>query len=204
MIEWRDRARALADQLLDEGWLTEDRWWTAFAETPRHVFAPRYIINLPEKGWQAVDIADEGGLDPVYDAGEALITQLDSDPESWETTRRDDIYYGGTATSSSSAPDVMAGMLEAIDVHPGQTILEVGTGTGYNSALLCHELGDQAVTSIDVDAGMVVRAAERLASVGYRPGWWPGTRCATRPTVNTTGSSSPWPFRRSRPGGSAG
>jgi protein-L-isoaspartate O-methyltransferase len=63
----------------------------------------------------------------------------------------------------------MALMLEALDTHHGHRVLEVGTGTGYNAALLCHRLGAANVTSIDIDVGLVNRAGERLAALGYSP-----------------------------------
>ncbi|GDY29860.1 hypothetical protein [Gandjariella thermophila] len=46
-------------------------------------------------------------------------------------------------------------------------MLEIGTGTGYNTALLCAGLGDQHVSSIDIDYTEAAR--QRLASLGYRP-----------------------------------
>jgi protein-L-isoaspartate O-methyltransferase len=60
-------------------------------------------------------------------------------------------------------------MLDALDVQPGQRVLEVGTGTGYNAALLCERLGPDAVTTIDIDSELVQAARERLAQLGYRP-----------------------------------
>ncbi|EHK87213.1 protein-L-isoaspartate carboxylmethyltransferase [Saccharomonospora azurea SZMC 14600] len=92
-------------------------------------------------------------LAAVYD-NVSLLTQLDE---------------GGTATSSSTTPSLMALMLERLDVHPGHRVLEIGTGTGYNAALLCHELGDHSVTSIDIDPSLVEQARTRLAEVGYGP-----------------------------------
>jgi protein-L-isoaspartate(D-aspartate) O-methyltransferase len=35
-------------------------------------------------------------------------------------------------------------MLEKLDVHPGQRILEIGAGTGYNAAALAHMVGPRA------------------------------------------------------------
>ena len=63
----------------------------------------------------------------------------------------------------------MTRMLEALDVRDGHRILEIGTGTGYNAALMSHRLGDQNVFSVDVDAELVDSARNRLAALGYRP-----------------------------------
>ncbi len=49
------------------------------------------------------------------------------------------------------------------------SVLEIGTGTGYNAALLCRRLGSEFVTSIDIDQGLVEVARQRLASAGYSP-----------------------------------
>ncbi|MFN2495513.1 MAG: methyltransferase domain-containing protein, partial [Pseudonocardiaceae bacterium] len=73
------------------------------------------------------------------------------------------------STSSSTMPSLMARMLEALDVHEGHRVLEIGTGTGYNAALLCHRLGSANVVSIDIDPTLVAAAADHLASLGHRP-----------------------------------
>lgn len=71
--------------------------------------------------------------------------------------------------SSSTKPDLMVRMLDLLDVQDGHNVLEIGTGTGYNAALLAHRLGDDRVFSIDIDAELVDPARERLASVGLHP-----------------------------------
>jgi protein-L-isoaspartate O-methyltransferase len=63
----------------------------------------------------------------------------------------------------------MIRMLEALDVHSGHRVLEIGTGTGYNAALLSHRLGDTQVFSVDIDADLVELASQRLARTGYHP-----------------------------------
>jgi protein-L-isoaspartate O-methyltransferase len=72
-------------------------------------------------------------------------------------------------TSSSTRPSLMARMLALLDVADGQQVLEIGTGTGYNAALLSHRLGDANVTSIDIDPSLVETAREHLVNLGYRP-----------------------------------
>jgi protein-L-isoaspartate O-methyltransferase len=58
-----------------------------------------------------------------------------------------------------------------IDEPPGAGLLdlEVGTGTGYNTALLCHRLGADNVASVDLDPGLVEQARSRLAGRGHDP-----------------------------------
>jgi protein-L-isoaspartate O-methyltransferase len=63
----------------------------------------------------------------------------------------------------------MIRMLEVLDVHSGHRVLEIGTGTGYNAALLSHRLGDRQVFSVDIDADLVELASRRLACADYHP-----------------------------------
>ncbi|MFE2346373.1 DUF6879 family protein [Kitasatospora cineracea] len=46
---------------------------------------------------------------------------------------------------------------------------EIGTGTGWNAALLAHRLGSANVTTVEVDAATAAAARHRLARAGYAP-----------------------------------
>jgi protein-L-isoaspartate O-methyltransferase len=60
-------------------------------------------------------------------------------------------------------------MLDALDVEPGQRVLEIGTGTGYNAALLAELVGPRGhVLSVDVDGELVSAARRNLAAAGYQ------------------------------------
>lgn len=73
----------------------------------------------------------------------------------------------GRPISSSSQPAIMAQMLEQLDVEPGQRVLEIGAGTGYNAALLAHLVGASgAVTTLDIDADVVEQARRHLPAAG--------------------------------------
>ena len=142
----------LAQSLTDSGDVSDPAWRTAFENVPRHVFVPTFYDNSgrPISG-EDPDTRDEW-LAGVYD-DRTLITQRTN----------------GAATSSSTLPSLMAEMLEALQVTDGVTVLEIGTGTGYNAALLAHRLGDEHVTTIDVTADLTDPARARLAEAGYRP-----------------------------------
>ena len=80
-------------------------------------------------------------------------------------TKRD---AGGQPISSSSQPAIMAIMLDQLTLAPGQRVLEIGAGTGYNAALMRHIVGPSGtVISVDIDADLADRAREHLASAGY-------------------------------------
>ncbi|MFE2753161.1 ATP-grasp peptide maturase system methyltransferase [Actinosynnema sp. NPDC059335] len=160
------RAR-LADSLPAAGVLRDPRWVEAFRQVPRHVFVPGCFVQRPDGAWEPVTSDHPDHLDLVY-RDEVCVTQLDHDDRVWEQALATGAVTG-VPTSSSSMPTIMAIMLEALSVAPGDRVLEVGTGTGYNAALLCHVLGDALVTSIDVDRGVLARARERLGAAGHHP-----------------------------------
>jgi protein-L-isoaspartate(D-aspartate) O-methyltransferase len=70
--------------------------------------------------------------------------------------------------SSSSQPAMMAIMLEQLGLAPGQRVLEIGTGTGYNAALIDRIVGPSgAVVSVDLDEDLVLAARSHLATAGH-------------------------------------
>ena len=74
----------------------------------------------------------------------------------------------GAITSSSTQPSLMAKMLGRLDVQPGLRVLEIGTGTGYNAALLAELVGEQgSVTTVDIDSEVSAAAAASLRAAGY-------------------------------------
>jgi protein-L-isoaspartate(D-aspartate) O-methyltransferase len=73
----------------------------------------------------------------------------------------------GTSISCASQPGVVGLMLEQLQPQPGDRVLEVGAGTGYNAGLLAHMAGAGGhVTTIDVDDDIVQGARSHLAAAG--------------------------------------
>lgn len=74
----------------------------------------------------------------------------------------------GVSTSSSSEPALMARMINRLRVAPGMQILEIGTGTGYNAAILARLAGDAGtVTTIEFDPDVAAQARASLDRAGY-------------------------------------
>jgi protein-L-isoaspartate(D-aspartate) O-methyltransferase len=74
----------------------------------------------------------------------------------------------GLPISSSSQPAMMAIMLDQLGLAAGHRVLEIGTGSGYNAAVMSEVVGASGeVVSIDIDPELVARASASLAKAGY-------------------------------------
>ncbi len=73
------------------------------------------------------------------------------------------IGYGQTI----SQPYIVAWMTELLELKPGDKVLEIGTGSGYQAAVLAA-LGYVEVYSIEIIPELATQAAERLRRLGYR------------------------------------
>ena len=65
-----------------------------------------------------------------------------------------------------SQPYIVALMTELLELDPGDKVLEVGTGSGYQAAVASH-LADSVFT-IEILEGLADRARDRLRRLGYR------------------------------------
>ena len=139
----------MVDALVAGGHISDPRWQAAFRVVPRHLFVPRFYQNTSQ-GSTVVDAS----------RGHEWLSAIYSDIH---LVTRDDV------TSSSTAPSLMATMLEALQLTGEETVLEVGTGTGYNAALLAELLGDKRVVSIDIDPDLIDQARRQLAAAGHHP-----------------------------------
>jgi protein-L-isoaspartate(D-aspartate) O-methyltransferase len=73
----------------------------------------------------------------------------------------------GFPVSASTRPALMAIMLERLRLAAGHRVLEIGTGSGYNAALIAQIVGDSgSVVTIDVHPDLVDQARARLAAAG--------------------------------------
>src|SRR6266571_5981491 len=66
-----------------------------------------------------------------------------------------------------SAPSMIAIMLEEADLRAGMKVLDVGTGSGYNAALLAEIVGPANVVSIERHPDLLAFARDNLRRAGY-------------------------------------
>ncbi|WP_439679652.1 hypothetical protein [Embleya sp. MST-111070] len=103
-----------------------------------------------------------------------------TDPDAWANavaadiplvTQVDDGTDAGhmIPTSSASMPSLVRLMLEQLDPRTDHNVLELGTGTGWSTALLSTALTRGRVTSIEVDPHVAAQAQESLFAGDFEP-----------------------------------
>ena len=204
-----DQVRAFREHLartLQAGGVLTAEWRAAYDAVPRHQFLPEVMWLPDEHGHTVLDrrTDPERWWQAAYQ-DVPLVTQFDDAP------RRDgDREPGKRPTSSNSMPTMVFGMLKHLDIEPGQRVLEIGTGTGWNAALLAARLGDDAVVTIELDPDVASEAQAGLRRAGHHvavvtadgAGGWPARAPYDRVICTASVTSIPpaW-IEQCRPGG---
>ncbi|MFF9477775.1 ATP-grasp peptide maturase system methyltransferase [Streptomyces sp. NPDC014733] len=158
----------LTDELTEEGALAEHEWRSAARAVPRELFTGSYfrpVAGTVPTSYRPVREGEPGWLEGVY-SDETLITQLDG------RIRPDDVAKGvvtGSPSSSSTLPSLVLRLWQQLGAEAGHRVLEIGTGTGYSTALGAHRLGDTNLTSIEYDPVVGGAAAAALKAAGFAP-----------------------------------
>lgn len=88
-------------------------------------------------------------------------------PRRFADLARSDVALPIACGQTMTAPGMVAGMLVALDVRPGQRVLEIGTGSGYVTGLLAR-IG-AIVHSIERQPILAETAGSRLSLAGFGP-----------------------------------
>jgi len=145
-------------------------WSAVFEAMRREWFVPRIVWrrNPHGRGWLAVDrVEDPEKWAAMVERDDFVVTQVDDGQPCLPGG------VGRAVTSSTSTPSVMAVMLHALDINPKNAaekrVLEIGTATGWNTALLSAVVGDRNVTTVEIDPALVAHARAVLAAHHLTP-----------------------------------
>jgi protein-L-isoaspartate O-methyltransferase len=139
----------------------DPQWGDILGAVPRWRFLPGLIWPHTDSGeYLTVDRADDPRTWRHWaDSEAAIVTQ-------WDDGNHTDRAPGTVPTSSSSQPSLVVQMLADLDPQPGEHVLDIGTGTGWTTALLATRAGPGNVTSVEVDPAVATAAARRLTAAG--------------------------------------
>ncbi|MBT2386547.1 methyltransferase domain-containing protein [Streptomyces sp. ISL-11] len=179
-------------------WPARSPWIRAAIDAlPRHQFAPDRLWHWDGHAYVPVDRSDDAArwAAEVYASPDAAaVTQVTA----------------GLATSSLSCQAVVVDMLDSLLLEPGQRVLELGTGTGWNAALLAWRTGPGQVISVEVDPDLATPARTRLdalhpgvmVKVGDGAAGWPLGAPYERVISTYAVEYLPWAWvEQTRPGG---
>jgi len=179
--EWR-----LLQELEGLGCLRDERLRGALLAAPRHRFIDRYFVRGEDGQDRLVTVEPENpseeALRHIY-ANHVVMTRAATNP------------------SSCSQPSLVFHMLESLDIREGAKVLEIGTGTGWNAALISGVTGEgRCVHSIDIQPDLVEDARGHLDMAGF-PGvrlgagdggrGWPGAAPFDRIIVTASAADLP-------------
>jgi protein-L-isoaspartate(D-aspartate) O-methyltransferase len=116
-------------------------------------------FNMIEQQIRPWDVLDQRVLDTMK-----MIPREDFVPEPYRSLAFADTNIPLGHNQVMMAPNVEGRLLQALAIQPEDTILEIGTGSGYLTACLAR-LG-RHVTSIDIEPEFTAQAQSRLAAQG--------------------------------------
>ncbi|MCL7493082.1 protein-L-isoaspartate O-methyltransferase [Streptomyces sp. MCA2] len=146
----------------------------ALLALPREVLMPQAYVRrsaLDERPprWDLLDWSEPGDREEllaVLYGGESVLIQHDGEPL---LDRPRGARSDGAITSMSTVMSLTSSLLEELDLHPGQRVLDIGTGAAVTAAVACHICGPTAVVTLDRDRNIATAAQARLKALGYRP-----------------------------------
>jgi protein-L-isoaspartate(D-aspartate) O-methyltransferase len=122
-------------------------------------------FNMVEQQIRPWDVLDQEILDLLFE-----VRREDFVPAAHRSLAFADLELPLGNGQRMWSPKMEARVLQALKLRPGESVLEVGTGSGYFAALLAHRAGH--VTTVEIDPGLSAEALARLHRAGLE-----GVRC---------------------------
>jgi protein-L-isoaspartate(D-aspartate) O-methyltransferase len=150
MIELDLRRRFFADEIAAVANLRTPALVDALAAVPREQF-------LPQGPWQ---VMGEGAV-----LGGARQTP-DADPQ--HVYHNYSVAIDAGRMLFNGAPGLIAGTIDALNLHPGSRVLHIGAGLGYYSALIGHVVGSSGRTlALEIDPALAAAARANVHSMPW-------------------------------------
>ncbi len=143
----------MVSELKELGAITSIQVEKAFSKVLRHKFLETFYLpgDLKQPIEHKLNNPDSEHLKLIY-SNNSLVTRISN----------------GFPSSSTSEPMLMARMLELLALSPQLKVLEIGTGTGYNAALISEIVGEQnLVVSVDIQEDVITQTQRLLSNAGY-------------------------------------
>ena len=109
-------------------------------------------------------LVEREGVTPRVVAAFRAVARADFVPEAARRNAYEDRPIEILESQTTSQPSLIARMIDAADVLPGDRVLEVGTGFGYQTALIAALGAD--VVSVDRHASIAEAARANLEAAG--------------------------------------
>ena len=117
-------------------------------------------FNMVEQQIRTWEVLDQRVLDLLF-----AIKREDFVPAAYRALAFADLELPLPNGARMWTPKMEARVIQELDLKPGDRVLEIGTGSGYLTALLASGAGD--VTSVEIDAATAADARAKLARHGF-------------------------------------
>jgi protein-L-isoaspartate(D-aspartate) O-methyltransferase len=116
--------------------------------------------NMVEQQIRTWDVLDQDVLDLLF-----AVRREDYVPPAYRTLAFADFEIPLPHGARMWTPKMEARVIQELRIQPGERALEIGTGSGYLTALLASTAAE--VVSVEIDAGAADAARRRLAQHGF-------------------------------------
>jgi protein-L-isoaspartate(D-aspartate) O-methyltransferase len=121
----------------------------------------RARFNMIEQQVRPWEVLDERVLEVMR-----RLPREDFVPDAYKGLAYADVEIPLGEATAMLAPKMVGRMLQALDIQPQETVLEIGTGTGYMTACIAR-LGKR-VLSLEIDPTLAADARSRLQTLGLK------------------------------------
>ncbi len=117
-------------------------------------------FNMVEQQIRTWEVLDQNVLDLMF-----VVRREEFVPAAHRLLAFADLELPLGSGASMWSPKMEARVLQELELAPGESVLEIGTGSGYFSALLAG-MGAR-VTSVEIDATLAAEAGIKLERAGF-------------------------------------